>query len=94
MVKRHKGLPKWCLPLLFVVVCGYLVVNVIQCQITIGTKQQELDSLETQVSEQKAANEELSRSLSDGEDAIIERMAREQGFARPNERVFYDVSGK
>ena len=39
-------------------------------------------------------NEELKRSLADGEDAIIERIAREQGYAKPNERVFVDISGK
>ncbi len=26
--------------------------------------------------------------------AIIERYAREQGYVRPNERVFVDISGK
>lgn len=94
MVKRLKELPKWFFKLLLAVACGYLVVNVIQCQLNISDKQQELETLKAQVSEQKAENDELRRSLSDGEDAIIERMAREQGFARPNERVFYDVSGK
>lgn len=91
---RHKVLPKWVVPALVLALCGYLIVNVIRCQATIGAKRQELDTLMTQLSEQKAENEELSRSLSDGEDAIIERMAREQGYARPNERVFFDVSGK
>lgn len=74
--------------------CGYLFINVLQCQMTISTKRQELAAIETELSEQQAQNEELSRSLSDGEDAIIERIAREQGYARPNERIFYDVGGK
>ena len=60
---------------------------------TISSKRQELDTIQNQVAEQQAQNEELSRSLDDGEDAIIERMAREQGYARPNERVFYDIGG-
>ena len=29
-----------------------------------------------------------------GDSAIIERYAREQGYAKPNERVFVDISGK
>ena len=33
-------------------------------------------------------------TLDQGEDAIIERYAREQGYAKPNERVFVDISGK
>ena len=39
-------------------------------------------------------NAELSGTLDQGEDAIIERYAREQGYAKPNERVFVDISGK
>lgn len=93
-MKKRGKMPKWVLPALICLLCGYLVVNVIRCQVTIGSKRQELDSLQTQVEEQKAENEELDRALSDGEDAIIERIAREQGYARPNERIFYDISGK
>ena len=36
----------------------------------------------------------MSGTLDQGEDAIIERYAREQGYAKPNERVFVDISGK
>ena len=37
---------------------------------------------------------QLQRTLDDGEDAIIERIAREQGYAKPNERIWVDISGK
>ena len=33
-------------------------------------------------------------TLDQGDSAIIERYAREQGYVRPNERVFVDISGK
>ena len=43
-------------------------------------------------------NEELKRLIGDGsgnDDAIIERAARDDlGYARPSERIFYDISGK
>ena len=39
-------------------------------------------------------NAELSSTLDQGDSAIIERYAREQGYVRPNERVFVDISGK
>lgn len=93
-MKHHKVLPRWVGPAVIVALCGYLFINVLQCQMTISTKRQELDSIQTELSEQQAQNEELSRSLDDDEDAIIERIAREQGYARPNERVFYDIGGK
>ncbi|HJD22328.1 MAG TPA: septum formation initiator family protein [Candidatus Gemmiger faecigallinarum] len=93
-MKHHKVLPRWVGPAVIVALCGYLFINVLQCQMTISTKRQELASIQTELSEQQAQNEELSRSLDDDEDAIIERIAREQGYARPNERVFYDIGGK
>ena len=93
-MKHHKVLPRWVGPAVIVALCGYLFINVLQCQMTISTKRQELASIQTELSEQQAQNEELSCSLDDDEDAIIERIAREQGYARPNERVFYDIGGK
>ena len=34
------------------------------------------------------------RALADGKDAIIERSARADGYAKPNERIWVDLSGK
>lgn len=93
-MRHHRGVPGWVGPAVVIALCGYLFINVLQCQLTISSKRQELENVQTELSEQQAQNEELSRSLSDGEDAIIERIAREQGYARPNERVFYDIGGK
>ena len=45
-------------------------------------------------SAQQAQNEELGRALADGKDAIIERSARADGYAKPNERIWVDLSGK
>ena len=43
---------------------------------------------------EETTNAELSSTLDQGDSAIIERYAREQGYVRPNERVFVDISGK
>ena len=53
------------------------------------------DRLEQQNEEQRIANKELERILSDGtEEEYIERIAREQlGFAYPEEQVLVDISG-
>lgn len=82
------------IPVVAVVLFGYLFINLVQSQVTIGSKKQELANVKAQLAEQQAQNEELQRSLADGEDAIIERIAREQGYAKPNERIFVDISGK
>ena len=62
--------------------------------VSIASKQQELQSVQNQLSAQLTENAELSGTLEQGDSAIIERYAREQGYAKPNERVFVDISGK
>ena len=57
-------------------------------------EQQELAAVREQLSAQQAQNEELGRALADGKDAIIERSARADGYAKPNERIWVDLSGK
>ena len=54
----------------------------------------QLALLEQQNEEQRIANKELERILSDGaEEEYIERIAREQlGFAYPEEQVLVDIS--
>lgn len=94
-MKKRKGLlPGWLVPLGFVVLCGYLFFLLIQYQVSIASKQQELQSLQDQLTAQQTTNAELSSTLDQGDSAIIERYAREQGYVRPNERVFVDISGK
>lgn len=94
MRKRHGLLPRWLVVAAFLALCGYLFVSLIQYQVSIGTKQQELLSVQSQLNNQLTENAELSNTLEQGDDAIIERYAQEQGYAKPNERVFVDISGK
>lgn len=47
-----------------------------------------------QLEEQQAENEELQGVLeSDNKDSYIEQKAREKGYVKPDEEVFYDVAG-
>lgn len=94
MNRRRGLLPQWLLVGGFLLLCGYLFVSLIHYQVSIGSKQQELLSAQNQLNSQLTENAELSNTLEQGDDAIIERYAREQGYAKPNERVFVDISGK
>lgn len=48
-----------------------------------------------QLEEQKRENEELDAILqSDNKDEYMEQKAREKGYVKSNEIVFYDISGK
>ena len=87
-------LPWWITVPVFLIICGSLFVNLVQYQVSIASKQQELQSVQNQLSAQLTENAELSGTLEQGDSAIIERYAREQGYAKPNERVFVDISGK
>ena len=99
-MKRNKGmarrglLPWWITVPVFLIICGSLFINLVPDQVSMASKQQELQSVQNQLSAQLTENAELSGTLEQGESAIIERYAREQGYAKPNERVFVDISGK
>ena len=61
----------------------------------INEKQNQLDSLTHQINEQTQENLDSQRLLSEeDEETYIEKYAREKlGFARPEERVFYSITG-
>lgn len=74
----------------------YLLVSLVYVQMDIVSKTQQLDNLAGQVEAQQAANQELQRTLDvEDEAAYMERVAREKlGYARPDERLYVDMSGK
>lgn len=74
----------------------YLLVSLVYVQMDIVSKTQQLDNLTGQVEAQQAANQELQRTLDvEDEAAYMERVAREKlGYARPDERLYVDMSGK
>ena len=93
-MKRKNGFSRRLLPLAGVLLCASLFYSLVRSQMSITAKEQELAGVQAQLSSQLAQNEELQRTLDDGEDAIIERIAREQWYAKPNERIWVDISGK
>lgn len=93
-MNHRKHYTRRLIPVVVVLLFCWLFFSLIQCQITISSKRQELAGVQEQLSVQLAKNEELSRSLDDGEDTIIERIARDEGYAKPNERIWVDLSGK
>lgn len=73
----------------------YAAVLLIDMQVTLSSRKQELETLRVSVREQELANKELERQLADGvDDAYIEREARAKlDYVYPNEWVFIDMSG-
>ena len=93
-LSRTQFLVQWVVLPVLVIVSAAMFVGLVRNQVSIAAKQQELQSQKTQLAAQVTEKAELSGTLGQGEDAIIERYAREQGYAKPNERVFVDISGK
>jgi cell division protein DivIC len=84
-------------------VCGWLAFAVllvsmlatyVSNQVTIRAKSTELENLKDQIDQQQALNAEMERILSGDSDEVTEWIARDSfGYAAPNERVYYDISG-
>ncbi len=71
--------------------CGGVVVSQ---SADLSRLRSQKESYEEQLAEQKAENEELNAILkSDNKDAYMEQKARENGYVKSNEIVFYDISG-
>ena len=94
--KRAPLLPRFFLRAGLVLIGGYLVAGLVFNQVDIAAKQKELQDLENQLEQQRQQNDELERVRESGSDQeIIERVARDKlGYAKPNERVFIDVTGQ
>ena len=94
--KRAPLLPHFFLRAGLVLIGGYLVAGLVFNQVDMAAKQKELQDLENQLEQQRQQNDELERVLESGSDQeIIERVARDKlGYAKPNERVFIDVTGQ
>lgn len=75
---------------------AYLVVSFISGQVQVAAMQKKLEESTKELEQQQVQNQELQHLVDSGdEDAYVERIAREMfGYARPNERVFVDISGQ
>lgn len=70
---------------------GYIAIALVQVQIDISTANQELETLQQEVEQQRMRNKELEGMLeSQDPQAIVKDRL---GLVYPDERVFYDVSG-
>lgn len=78
----------------FAVVACILFVYIISLRLDINAKRDVLEQLNVQYQQQLDSNAELELAIADGDkDEYIERIAREQyGYAKPDERVYYDSS--
>lgn len=74
----------------------YAVVTLINQQIQITQKTNELDELEDKIVIQEVKNDEISEIYNSGEnEEYIEKIARDElGFAYKGERIFINIAGE
>ena len=94
--KKRTSVGSLAIRLTVITVSAYLLVSLVSGQLQVSQKRAQLDELSAKVETLAQQNAELERLMStDDENAYIERMAREKlGFARPEERIFVDISGQ
>lgn len=78
-----------------VCIAVFFAVSLIHLQLQIRDREERLDAIRSQISEQQAANDALRDQVENGvSDDYIASIAREHGYVMPNERVFKDASSK
>ncbi len=82
------------LGVLFCALVCYFVATLISLQTKVNAEEKSLENLKTSYQEQLNENAELEMIIENGNESdYIEKVAREQyGYAKPDERVYYDSS--
>ena len=96
-IKRKKQRGSLLLKLAIFAFAAYIVFALVNQQVQINEKSQELADLQEQVETQKIKNEDMKHALNADEEETkeyIERVAREDlDYAKPGERVFVNIAG-
>ncbi len=95
MGKNRKQKTNPIVKLCLMVFTFYIVVCLVNSQIDISKKRDELESIAEKISIQEVENKKLERIInSDKDDEYIEKLAREKlNFAYPDEKIYIDISG-
>jgi hypothetical protein len=94
--KRGKSRPKRTLKARLisfglVMVCLYFAYMILSLQIEIYKARQIDEELHRQINEQQLENDEIMRLLGHDEEEYMERVAREKGYADPDDEDVYET---
>lgn len=97
VIKQKKQKGSILLRIAILAFAAYIVVALVNQQVQISEKRQQLTDLQQQLKVQEIKNDDIKHALKSGANAnsdYIERVAREElDFAKPGERVFVNISG-
>ncbi|MBR5783085.1 MAG: septum formation initiator family protein [Clostridia bacterium] len=92
--ERKSTVLDFIIKICFVVFLVYCAVTIVGTQIQIKDKTVQLEALQAKITAQEVKNEELRDLLENGiDDEYIAKIAREHGYALPDERVYESVEG-
>lgn len=90
-VKKNKR--SFVVILFAVVLCVSFAISLFSLIRDINDIDKDIDAVKVATAEQDAANADLRDKLySDNKDEYIEAIARENGYVKPGERVYYEIS--
>lgn len=94
--KRRRTKKNIILRIVVLLFVGSIATVLIELQADIARSRKQLEEIEILCEQQRIANKEVERMLQMGDDDdYIERVARARsGYAFPDERIFYPISGK
>lgn len=79
--------------LVIVVLLIYMTISFLEMRTQIQTAQAERDTLQTQVTDQRLKNQELSEAIENSDDPeMLESVARDKGYVKPGETIYVDVA--
>ena len=94
-MKAKTNIRKIIVRLFLAVFAVYAVISLVDMQLGLAQRKQELQELQTRLEATGFENKELKRRLSaEMDESELERIARELGYVAPDERVFIDISGR
>lgn len=94
--KREKRRGAFLIKLAVLAVGAVLLLSVVERQVQIAEKKEQLSQLKDELAAQSMVNEELRATLSDQqslEEYAEKRARRDLDYAKPNERVYIDMGG-
>lgn len=95
-VKKEKRRGAFLIKLAVFCIGIVLLLSVIERQVQIAEKKETLYELQAQLDTQSIVNDELRNTLSDQkslEEYAEKRARRDLDYAKPNERVYFDMGG-
>lgn len=88
-----KNIPAFLITVLLIAVFAFFGVSIVNQKADISRLENQKEEIAVKLDEQNQTNDELNSVLeSEDKDSYIEQKAREKGYVKSDEVVFYDIS--